>query len=311
MHTVAGNKITVQRHRPLSTYIVICASLTQHLSPTVCTSCVMIPVYVSQVSPQQLGPALSTAPKVLGFSLHQVEQQLMALSWIQPDRQLLAEVCRQGTNSSAQLHNLGHHCFIESVLICAPYTHRLCATLLLPCCHYLRLQMILRAPMLLTWRARQLQTRTDNMAAALGISTHRMAGLLQQHPMLLPASSHLRQTLQLLQQLFLLAAASEQAGFGTGVVATLVKAGSQQQHVATPPGLDRYQQQQQVGPAADAAVLAAARQFALSHPRVLLMAPQELQARVASMQATSGLPAAQVAAMLISQPGLLLEERHV
>jgi hypothetical protein len=65
-------------------------------------------------------------------------------------------------------------------------------------------------------------------------------------------------------------------------------------------------QQQQGGSAAEA-VAAAARQFVLKHPQLLLLEPEALQARVAEMQATSGLPAAQVAAMLITQPALLLE----
>lgn len=45
-----------------------------------------------QVPPQQLGPALTQAPKVLGFSLHELEKRLAALTWIQPDRQLLSQV---------------------------------------------------------------------------------------------------------------------------------------------------------------------------------------------------------------------------
>lgn len=163
-------------------------------------------------------------------------------------------------------------------------------------------QLVLQAPLLLTWSSDHLRTRVTTMASLLGISTHSLAALLQQYPQLLPASGHLRQTLQLLQQLFLLAAASEQAGFGTGVVAALVAPA--QHSMAQHGGMGS--QQQQGGSAAEA-VAAAARGFALKHPQLLLVEPEALQARVAEMQAMSGLPAAQVAAMLISQPALLVD----
>jgi hypothetical protein len=45
-----------------------------------------------QVGPEQLGPALAYAPKVLGFSMQQLERRLLGLTWIQPDKQLLAQV---------------------------------------------------------------------------------------------------------------------------------------------------------------------------------------------------------------------------
>lgn len=156
-------------------------------------------------------------------------------------------------------------------------------------------QLVLEAPLLLTWSGQQLRTRLRTMESLLGLSSHSLATLLQQHPQLLPASSHLRHTLQLVQQLFLLAAASEQAGFGTGVVSLLLLDPGSQRY--GPPGdLDPKQQ----------VVAAAGRRFVLQHPQVLLVEPESMQARVAAMQATSGLPAAQVAAMLISQPALLL-----
>lgn len=156
-------------------------------------------------------------------------------------------------------------------------------------------QLVLEAPLLLTWSSQQLRTRLSTMESLLGLSSHSLATLLQQHPQLLPASSHLRHTLQLVQQLFVLAATSEQAGFGTGVVSSLLLDPGSQRH--GPPGdLDPKQQ----------AVAAAARRFVLQHPQVLLVEPESMQAHVAAMQATSGLPAAQVAAMLISQPALLL-----
>lgn len=50
------------------------------------------PLLLLQVEPQRLGPALFAAPKVLGFSLQEVERRLMGLTWIQPHRQQLAEV---------------------------------------------------------------------------------------------------------------------------------------------------------------------------------------------------------------------------
>lgn len=201
-----------------------------------------------QVHPQQLGPALASAPKVLGFSLQQLEHRLAALGSIQPDRQLLAQV-------------------------------------------------VLEAPLLLTWSSQQLRNRLSKMESLLGLSSHSLATLLQQHPQLLPASSHLRHTLQLVQQLLLLAAASEQAGFGTGVVSSLQQDPGNQRYS---PGTSNLDPQQQ-------AVAAAARRFVLQHPQVLLLEPELMQARVAAMQATSGLPVAQVAAMLISQPALLLD----
>jgi hypothetical protein len=172
---------------------------------------------------------------------------------------------------------------------------RLCVA----CCD---VQLVLEAPLVLTWSSDHLRTRLTTMAALLGISTNSLAALLQQHPQLLPASGHLRRILQLLQQLFLLAAVSEQAGFGTGVVAALV---AQAQHSMAQQGGIGLQQQQQGGSAAEAAA-AAARPFVLKHPQLLLVEPEALQARVAEMQAKSGLPAAQVAAILITQPALLL-----
>lgn len=45
-----------------------------------------------QVAPAQLGPALASAPKVLGFSMQQLDRRLLGLTWIQPDKQLLAQV---------------------------------------------------------------------------------------------------------------------------------------------------------------------------------------------------------------------------
>lgn len=47
---------------------------------------------IMHVQPQQLSQALCRAPKVLGVSLTEFERRLMALSWIQPDPHLLAEV---------------------------------------------------------------------------------------------------------------------------------------------------------------------------------------------------------------------------
>jgi hypothetical protein len=44
------------------------------------------------LQPQQLGPALCAAPRVLGWSLLKVERHLESLLWIQPDRALLAQV---------------------------------------------------------------------------------------------------------------------------------------------------------------------------------------------------------------------------
>lgn len=188
------------------------------------------------------------------------------------------------------------------------------------------LQLVLQCPLLLTWPPHQLHTRLTNMAAQLGISSSSLAALLQQHPQLLPASSHLRRTLLLLQQLFLLAASSEQAGFGTGVVSALTTAA---QHSAAQRGWggggpsslhqqqgggSQQQQQQGVGGGGvspGAAAVAAAQAFAVAHPQVLLVAPEALQAQVATMQATSGLSAAQVAVMLISQPSLLLQGKAV
>jgi hypothetical protein len=191
------------------------------------------------------------------------------------------------------------------------------------------LQLVLQCPLLLTWPPHQLHTRLTNMAAQLGISSSSLAALLQQHPQLLPASSHLRRTLLLLQQLFLLAASSEQAGFGTGVVSALTAAaehsaaqrgwgggGPSSLQQQQPGGQQPHQQQQQGerrggGVSAEAAAVAAARAFAVAHPQVLLVAPEALHAQVATMQATSGLSAAQVAAMLISQPALLLQGQAV
>jgi hypothetical protein len=158
------------------------------------------------------------------------------------------------------------------------------------------LQVVLEAPLLLTWSSQQLRSRLSKMESLLGLSSHTISTLLQQHPQLLPASSHLRHTLQLVQQLFLLAAASEQAGFGTGVVSLMLQDPGNQRYSPGTSDLDPQQQ----------AVAAAARRFVLQHPQVLLLEPESMQARVAAMQATSGLPAAQVAAMLISQPALLL-----
>lgn len=135
------------------------------------------------------------------------------------------------------------------------------------------------------------------MESLLGLSSHSLATLLQQHPQLLAASGNLRHTLQLVQQLLLLAAAAEQAGFGTGVVSLLLQDPGSQRY--SPPHGDLQDPKQQ-------AVAAAARRFVLQHPQVLVVEPEAMQARVAAMQATSGLPAAQVAAMLISQPALLL-----
>lgn len=164
---------------------------------------------------------------------------------------------------------------------------------------------MLSTPLLLTWSSKHLQARLNGMSNLLGLCPHSLVGLLQQHPALLPASGHLQQTLQLLQQLFALAAASEQAGFGTGVVAELQAAATANAAAATTAGHAAGSQQQPQQTAA-AVTLAAARQFALAHPQLLLMPPEALQSQVAAMQATSGLPAAQVAAMLISQPKLLL-----
>jgi hypothetical protein len=150
------------------------------------------------------------------------------------------------------------------------------------------------------------------MASLLCVSSHSLITLLQQHPQLLPASSHLSRTLQLVQQLLLLAASSEQAGFGTGVISTLMEC--RQQHSTAQHSGHQYAgssgpQQQQQGHEGDAAVAAAAaaRQFCLQHPQVLIVGPEAIQAQVAAMQAASGLPIAQVAMMVISQPALLLE----
>lgn len=45
-----------------------------------------------QVDPQQLGPALVSAPKVFGYSVQAVERRLMGLTWIQPDKKRLVQV---------------------------------------------------------------------------------------------------------------------------------------------------------------------------------------------------------------------------
>jgi hypothetical protein len=163
-------------------------------------------------------------------------------------------------------------------------------------------QMVLEAPLLLTWSSHHLQSRLTKMARQLGLSLASLILLLQQHPQLLPASGQLQPTLELLQQLYIMAAASEQAGFGTGVVADLVAAG---QHRAARHA-KRAAAPQQGHKNVAAAAQAAARDLALQHPQLLLVGPEGLQAQVAAMQARSGLPAAQVAAMLISQPELLL-----
>jgi hypothetical protein len=54
------------------------------------------------VPPQQLGPALVSAPKVLGYSLQEFERRLFGLTWIQPDSQQLTQVCT--SSSTAELH---------------------------------------------------------------------------------------------------------------------------------------------------------------------------------------------------------------
>lgn len=143
------------------------------------------------------------------------------------------------------------------------------------------------------------------MGSLLRISSHSLALLLQQHPQLLPASSHLQHTLQLIQQLFLLAAAGEKAGFGTGVLSSLLAAPQHNMAQQSGYGQDADSTQQQQG--ATGAVAAVAQQFVLKHPHLLLAEPEAIQAQVAAMQAMSGLPAPQVAAMLISQPALLLD----
>jgi hypothetical protein len=174
--------------------------------------------------------------------------------------------------------------------------------------------MVMVEPLLLTWSAQGLQTRLDRMAAHLGVSSHSLVALLQQHPQLLPASSHLRRTLQLLQQLLLLAASSEQAGFGTGVISTLMECRQQHstaQHTGQQytggSGQPQEQQQQRQEGDAEVAAAAAARQFCLQHPQLLIVGPEAIQAQVAAMQAASALPIAQVAMMVISQPALLLD----
>lgn len=160
-------------------------------------------------------------------------------------------------------------------------------------------QWVLESPRLLTWPNKHLQARLQAMSRQLGLSSNSLVQLLQQYPRLLPTSGSLKAKLQLLQQLLLMAASSEQAGFGTGVLSVL-QANAQQNSAQLAGSADARLQQQQ-------ALATAARQFALENPQLLLMEPEVLQARVAAMQATSGLPAAQVAAMLVSQPALLLD----
>jgi hypothetical protein len=156
------------------------------------------------------------------------------------------------------------------------------------------------------------------MAAELGTDEGTVAALVLRHPQLLPASSHMQRSLQLLQQLLLLAAASEQSGFGAGIAAAVQDAAGRHEQQAlqqyrsvsqaVQPEAAPQQLQQQAALLTPADIGAAARQLALSHPQLLLTPPEALQLRMAALQARTGLSAAHVAALLVSQPQLLMEE---
>jgi hypothetical protein len=76
-----------------------------------------------------------SAPKVLGFSLEQLEQRLAALEWIQPDRQLLAQVCWLAYWWLQQQKSLTTHGFRDRLIV---ESRQSCADLscmyLLPLC---------------------------------------------------------------------------------------------------------------------------------------------------------------------------------
>eukprot|EP00879_Flechtneria_rotunda_P010563 GHRR01011043.1.p1 GENE.GHRR01011043.1~~GHRR01011043.1.p1 ORF type:complete len:471 (+),score=119.55 GHRR01011043.1:748-2160(+) len=216
-------------------------------------------------------------------------------------------------------------------------------------------QLVLREPSMLTWSPKHLQKRLHGMAMCLGLQRHQLLQLLQQHPQLLPASSHLKRSLQFIYQLLQLAKQAEEANFGSvklSLQQTLQQPGveqpmrsadgraQQQQHLhhtntcqmqehqqrAQSQQCQMQQQPQQVHgqqyhytqqqpPPGDALLRLApdiistpVTTFALEHVQLLLQHPEELLLQVSTFQAQSGLSAAQVAAVVVAQPHLLIPQ---
>jgi hypothetical protein len=168
------------------------------------------------------------------------------------------------------------------------------AALLLLFCN---IQLVLQEPSLLCWSPQQLKKRLQNMASCLGLQQQQLLQLLQHHPQLLPASYHLAASLRLLQQLLQLAAAAETAAQQTY--------GSSNHTAAAAEVGQAQQQQERQQPLVPAA---AVRSFALSHPQLLLQQPDDIVARLATLQAQSGLSLGEVAAVMAANPHLLLAD---
>eukprot|EP00775_Hariotina_reticulata_P008189 gene8189-8380_t len=150
-------------------------------------------------------------------------------------------------------------------------------------------QLVLQEPSVLTWAPQQLRKRLTDMAACLGIAQPQLLLLIQQQPRMLPASHFLRTHLKLLQQLICLAG-------GSNYQQTPIQS---PQHLSAMTTTDGTQQQEQQH-------LVAARAMLIKYPQLMLRPPEALQSYVAAAQAQSGMSMAQVAAVLVQQPHLML-----
>lgn len=212
------------------------------------------------------------------------------------------------------------------------------------------LQLILQEPKLLSWSPHHLNQRIANMSACLGIEQDQLLLLLKQHPQLLPASSHWVRTLQLTQQLLQMAHtgfgldSTAAAGLQqkqhaeqdqlfqqmAAVGQRIQQLGSlmqqqqvegaaalqlRQQRLATLQGLHQQMQElqvqlQELQRRHQMVSLAAAQQYVLQHPELLLLPPEAILAHMATMQAQSGLTVAEVAAVVMAHPHLLMDHNN-